>query len=680
MLIIMSGQGLAEIIDWKFCYLALNVFFALLGAVLSQIKTIRGLGIFTVAGTVINVIVMSLTMAGVALYDPVPSQSGHADLSEPMVVAGWVPSYSRGWYQQISGCMLAVFAYGGAMIFTEFMAEMRRPRDFWKAAFGAQFFCYSLYMLFGLFVYSFQGQYTNILPTVNIDSILFQGLTNILGLICVTIIAVMYSHVGCKVFYRNVLRGYFKAPSLTAAKSTGYWSAVVCAYWAVAWVVGSAIPNITDLNTVVGAACILQFTYTFPSALLVGHWVQRDALTGDDKWEPGVAPWSNRLDSWRDASRWRRGFRPYWYAKAALVGRWTKGADPDCPRALRTRAVWARHLLGRPERQGQLPQRADNKFLVPRTRAAHGQVGVVVTVVSSGFVSLGSLIVVGLVDLCEDALSTPFVLAVSRSAPSARARAKSYPAYQLALASPPHSPLKQTNLGAVQVALDGLDDEVYGGERERLERLSVGGGHVSAGDALGRGVEEVERGRLAHLGDDLGPDTKGREAALDRDEVVGLLDGRDDGVDVERADRAEVDDLDLDARLLLESLGGLDRVADGLGVRDDRQVRALPLHLGLAEGNGKVGRHLLLGHGEGGAVEELVLEEADLGSARARDCQRRRGIECGRPIATAAETAHLPLALTGLTSRIDDLRSPLASAALHGETTLRPGIDPYHAA
>lgn len=47
-----------------------------------------------------------------------------------------------------------MFSYGGAMIFPEFMAEMRRPRDFWKAAFCAQFFCYALYMAFGLYVYS----------------------------------------------------------------------------------------------------------------------------------------------------------------------------------------------------------------------------------------------------------------------------------------------------------------------------------------------------------------------------------------------------------------------------------------------------------------------------------------------------------------------------------------------
>lgn len=238
MLIIMQGQGLAQIIDFKFCYIALNVFFAILGAALSQIKTIRGLGVFTCVNFVINIVVMATTMAGVALFDPVPSQSNHADLSEPLIRSAWVPSYSTGWYQQVSAAQLAVFSYGGAMVFTEFMAEMRKPRDFWKSALGAQFLCYALYMLFGIFVYSKQGQYTNILPTVNIDDRTFQGITNILGLICISVIAVMYSHFGCKVFYRNILRGYFRAPSLVKAKSTVFWSATVCAYWAVAWAIG----------------------------------------------------------------------------------------------------------------------------------------------------------------------------------------------------------------------------------------------------------------------------------------------------------------------------------------------------------------------------------------------------------------------------------------------------------
>lgn len=38
----------------------------------------------------------------------------------------------------INGLMQGVYAYGGAQLFVEFMAEMKRPRDFIKAMWGAQ--------------------------------------------------------------------------------------------------------------------------------------------------------------------------------------------------------------------------------------------------------------------------------------------------------------------------------------------------------------------------------------------------------------------------------------------------------------------------------------------------------------------------------------------------------------
>lgn len=46
------------------------------------------------------------------------------------------------------------------MLFVEFMSEMKRPFDFWKGMICAQTFIYFCYMLFGIFVYSYQGQFT----------------------------------------------------------------------------------------------------------------------------------------------------------------------------------------------------------------------------------------------------------------------------------------------------------------------------------------------------------------------------------------------------------------------------------------------------------------------------------------------------------------------------------------
>ena len=47
----------------------------------------------------------------------------------------------------VNGAMQAVFSYGGAMVFPEFMSEMRRPRDFLKGMWAAQAFIYVVYMV-----------------------------------------------------------------------------------------------------------------------------------------------------------------------------------------------------------------------------------------------------------------------------------------------------------------------------------------------------------------------------------------------------------------------------------------------------------------------------------------------------------------------------------------------------
>lgn len=65
--------------------------------------------------------------------------------------------------------------------------------------------------------------------------------------------------------------------------------------------------------------------------------------------------------------------------------------------------------------------------------------------------------------------------------------------------------------------------------------------------------------------------------------MAGLLDALDDGLDVQRLDAAQVDDLGLDAVLLLQLLGGDERLADAAREGDDGEVLAGALDLGLAE-------------------------------------------------------------------------------------------------
>lgn len=83
-------------------------------------------------------------------------------------------------------------------------------------------------------------------------------------------------------------------------------------------VIGSAVPALGAMTGLVGAVCIFQFTYTLPPLFYFLYEVQTDAALADAPYTgPGSQP--ARADTWRDASRWRRGlFTGRWYVKISM--------------------------------------------------------------------------------------------------------------------------------------------------------------------------------------------------------------------------------------------------------------------------------------------------------------------------------------------------------------------------
>lgn len=78
-----------------------------------------------------------------------------------------------------------------------------------------------------------------------------------------------------------------------------WWTASVITYWAFAFVIASAIPNLAAMTTLVGAFCILQFTYTFPPILYLGYLMQVDAMEGERVWTPELVRFLFNLPSFR---------------------------------------------------------------------------------------------------------------------------------------------------------------------------------------------------------------------------------------------------------------------------------------------------------------------------------------------------------------------------------------------
>lgn len=173
-----------------------------------------------------------------------PSQNG-VDISNPippvLTSAGAPPDID--FSGQVLGLMQAVFSYGGAMVYCEFMSEMRRPFDFWKALLIAEAFIFSVYIFFGVYVYSFQGQYV-INPAnqgMSMRGPLVAG--NILYLVTGLIAAALYGNIGIKVLYQACFKELLHLPDLGSKKGKWIWVFFVPIYWALAFLLAAAIPN-----------------------------------------------------------------------------------------------------------------------------------------------------------------------------------------------------------------------------------------------------------------------------------------------------------------------------------------------------------------------------------------------------------------------------------------------------
>lgn len=97
-----------------------------------------------------------------AVYKYPPNYSAFnltAANAPPIVTSAGLPP-GKPLYDNVNGMFNGVFAFGGATMFYELMAEMRRPYDFWKGLLIAEIFITSVYLIYGLVIFSHQGQYT----------------------------------------------------------------------------------------------------------------------------------------------------------------------------------------------------------------------------------------------------------------------------------------------------------------------------------------------------------------------------------------------------------------------------------------------------------------------------------------------------------------------------------------
>lgn len=171
---IQNGQNISQVSRFRLCYIVCPLLFVIAGFLMTQIRTLKNYGLVANFAVWLNLLVIFITMGVMAHTPPnypisiLGSSGGVVDPDSitpdaqgnypPIVHYGGLPAANL--VGSLNGLLSGVLAYAGAQLFVEFLAEMKRPRDFLKAMWGAQFFIYSVYLIYGCYVYHFQGQYS----------------------------------------------------------------------------------------------------------------------------------------------------------------------------------------------------------------------------------------------------------------------------------------------------------------------------------------------------------------------------------------------------------------------------------------------------------------------------------------------------------------------------------------
>ncbi|KAF6828409.1 transmembrane amino acid transporter family protein [Colletotrichum musicola] len=323
-LIIGNGQSISQISRGPnggpgICFVACLIIFMAAGFILGQIRTLQRFSwianvsvVLTWGGETDEKISMGVVAHSPPNFTATRASFGDAFGPGPIRTFAGTPSDGlasggTGFSASLNGLNQAVYSYGGCLIFAAFMSEMRHPMDFWKALLCGELFIYSIYLMFGLYVYSYQGQYSFNPVIQGLSPWGWQTATNILSLVTGLIVAALYGNIGMKVFYVEFLQGMFGLPALTKPAGKMLWAVAIPVYWSLAFLVGAAVPQFSLISGFIGALFILSFTYTLPALLGLGYYIRKDAmLPEEERFDPMTGTYS-----YVDGGFWRywRGFK-----------------------------------------------------------------------------------------------------------------------------------------------------------------------------------------------------------------------------------------------------------------------------------------------------------------------------------------------------------------------------------
>lgn len=352
--IIANAQGMTQLTapNGSLCFIASIVIWTVIGLVTSiPFRSLAKLSYLATFNVFINLLIIFMSMGFIAHSPPnYESAAAAYGFTAPYGPVHTPATSGKDLPTQVNGAMNMVFGWSGLMIFIEFMNEMRRPYEFVKSFCFAEALVFVVYIMYGSYVYGFQGQYTLPVAFQGVSNYTWQSIGNGLSLWTYNMASTTYLNIAVKVVYWFLFEEVWRGPDLMSGRGFVYWAILqTCAWW-ISFIIGTAIPQVQTIQGLVAAAFLLQFSYSWPPLMQLAYDVHADASRMDDVYSPeltlgagrgykagsvveggpgmgavgavgerGTKGRVRRYDTWHSPARWRRGL---------LSGRvWFKGVN-----------------------------------------------------------------------------------------------------------------------------------------------------------------------------------------------------------------------------------------------------------------------------------------------------------------------------------------------------------------
>eukprot|EP00871_Galdieria_phlegrea_P000378 jgi/Galph1/1340/GphlegSOOS_G5946.1 len=264
--IMVSSQAFYIAADSRVCYTVFSIVVTVLGILLSIPRTLKGVAYFSTFAIIFIVIPEVMTLTGVAVQN-VPG---------PGLPVGSSPNYSVALVSNMTNFLVAIsdiiFAYSGHLLFFNLILEMGNPGDFKKAVFWGFLINIINYLIIGLGIYAYTGEYSQSPYILNLVTSSVKKAAYLWEVVNVLVSAMNYANLATK----NVLRRFPKLKSISYKRTLWHWMgwmAMISVMWFIPWIAAEIIPVFNNLIGLAGALFCSQFTYGLPCILWIhSHW------------------------------------------------------------------------------------------------------------------------------------------------------------------------------------------------------------------------------------------------------------------------------------------------------------------------------------------------------------------------------------------------------------------------